>query len=170
MRLLDRYLLRELMVTLGSCLGGFLIFWVAFDLLGELEGFQRRQLGAADVLLYYWYGMPELLATVLPVGLLLALLYALTHHARHNELTAIRSAGVGFARLCLPYFVVGLTFTGALFAVNEYWAGPARDRQELLLNRRLDPSAAENQLWVRNVNFLNLTDRHAWSLGAFHLP
>ena len=35
---------------------------------------------------------PELLLTVLPVGLLLALLYALTNHARHHELTAMRAA------------------------------------------------------------------------------
>ena len=32
MRLLDRYLLRELLVPLGYCLGGFLIFWISFDL------------------------------------------------------------------------------------------------------------------------------------------
>jgi lipopolysaccharide export LptBFGC system permease protein LptF len=32
MRLLDRYLLRELLIPLGYCFGGFLVFWLAFDL------------------------------------------------------------------------------------------------------------------------------------------
>ena len=36
MRLLDRYLLRELLVPLGYCLGGFLVFWITFDVFSEL--------------------------------------------------------------------------------------------------------------------------------------
>ena len=31
MRLLDRYLLRELLVPFGYCLSGFIIFWISFD-------------------------------------------------------------------------------------------------------------------------------------------
>ena len=45
---------------------------------------------------------------MLPIALLLALLYALTNHARHNEITAMRAAGVSLWRLCVPYFVIGL--------------------------------------------------------------
>ena len=93
MRLLDRYLLRELLVPLGFCLGGFFVFRLSFDLLGQLSGFQARGLGVGAIASYYWYGLPELLATVLPVGLLLAMLYALTNHTRNNEITAIRAAG-----------------------------------------------------------------------------
>jgi lipopolysaccharide export LptBFGC system permease protein LptF len=37
MRLLDRYLFRELLVPLAYCLGGFLIFWNAYDLFTELQ-------------------------------------------------------------------------------------------------------------------------------------
>jgi len=36
MRLLDRYLLRELLLPLTYCLSGFLIFWLAFELVREL--------------------------------------------------------------------------------------------------------------------------------------
>ena len=44
MRLLDRYLLRELLVPFGYCLGGFLIFWTAFDIRQlELEPLERAQ-------------------------------------------------------------------------------------------------------------------------------
>jgi len=56
---------------------------------------------------------------VLPVALLLALLYALTQHARHHEITAMRAAGISLWRLCLPYFGIGLMATGAQFALNE---------------------------------------------------
>ena len=44
MRLLDRYLLRELLVPLLYCLAGFQIFWTAFDLFGNLKDYQAREL------------------------------------------------------------------------------------------------------------------------------
>src|SRR6267143_1076420 len=49
MRLLDRYLLRELLVPLGYCLSGFVIFWVFADLFTELNSFQSRKLRAGDI-------------------------------------------------------------------------------------------------------------------------
>src|SRR5580692_4845434 len=104
MRLLDRYLLRELLVPLAYCLGGFLIFYVAFDLIVHIRSFQEKHLGFNDVASYYVVTLPELLvAQVIPVSLLLALLYVLTNHGRHNELTAMRAAGVSLWRLSIPY-------------------------------------------------------------------
>ena len=46
MRLIDRYLLRELLIPLGYCLGGFLVFWIAFDLFKSLNDFQRSNMRA----------------------------------------------------------------------------------------------------------------------------
>ena len=93
-RLLDRYLLRELLVPLGYCLGGFLIFYVSFDLIFQINRFLDAHLLFWDIVEYYVVTLPELLVEeVLPVSLLLALLYATTNHSRYNELTAMRAAG-----------------------------------------------------------------------------
>src|ERR1700722_10488206 len=96
MRLIDRYLLRELLVPLAYCLSGFIIFYAAFDLIFHIAQFQEAHLGFLDVVNYYIVTLPGVLAEyVIPVSLLLALLYALTNHSRHNELIAVRAAGVG---------------------------------------------------------------------------
>ena len=58
MRLLDRYLLREFLVPLGYCLGGFLIFWIAFDLFSELHGMQEKKLHGLDIAQYYVFKSP----------------------------------------------------------------------------------------------------------------
>ena len=65
MRLHDRYLFRELLVPLGFCLGGFLIFWIAFDLFGRLDDFQELRFGLREILLYYLFDLPKLLNTAL---------------------------------------------------------------------------------------------------------
>src|SRR5688500_3659335 len=118
MRLLDRYLLRELCVPLIYCLVGFLIFWVSFDLFDELEDFQKAQLGIDDIARYYLVKTPELLVTVLALALLLALLDALTTHARHNEMVAMRAAGLSLARISMPYLAVGVLLSLVLFYLN----------------------------------------------------
>ena len=66
-RLLDRYLLRELLVPLLYCLGGFFIFFVSADLMNELPEFQRLKLTGWDIAEYYICKTPELLANVLPM-------------------------------------------------------------------------------------------------------
>lgn len=169
MRLLDRYLLRELLLPLAICLGGFLVFWVAFDLFYELRNLQDEHATLVGVARLYTIRLPELLVTILPVGELLALLYALTHLARHNELTAIRAAGVSLWRICVPYFAVGALLSGGLYWLNEVYAPDAREREERLRASWIDPHALDaSRLWRTNVNFQNLTDGRSWSIGAFN--
>src|ERR1035438_2805583 len=132
MRLLDRYLLRELLVPLGFCLCGFLVFWITADLFVKLGDFQRQGLGARDIAAYYFLTFPEFLTLVLPIALLLALLYALTNHARHQEITAIRAAGVSLWRMSRPDLGVGLRASLGLFAANEFWAPATADRAEAI--------------------------------------
>ena len=168
MRLLDRYLLRELLVPLSYCLGGFLIFWVSFDLLSELSGFQEENLGVGDIATYYVLKTPELLVVVMPIALLLALLYALTNHARHNELTAMRAAGLSWGRLSLPYLGVGLAFSLLLFGLNEFCVPRGDEAAREIVARRASGSGAQEKHWCHNLHFRNARDGRIWNIGAFN--
>jgi len=170
MRLLDRYLLRELLLPLGYCLGGFLVFWISFDLLGQLDDFQSSRLKPLEIAEYYLVKTPDILSVVLPVALLLALLYALTNHARHHELIAIRGAGVSLWRLCTPYFGVGFGLSLGLFVLNEVIMPDSNDRAEAILNRhkpsRSNPAASQS---VQNVHVRNARDNRTWSIADLNL-
>lgn len=168
MRLLDRYLLRELVIPFGYCLGGFLIFWISFDLFQELAELQKAQLHLLDYVEYYLWKLPELLNTVLPVALLLACLYALTHHARHHELTAIRSAGVSLWRLSLPYLLVGLVCSLWLFAVNEVWGPRSADAAERIRRRNLSSSTTAAARTLKNFGFPSKLGR-VWQMDSYDL-
>lgn len=167
MRLLDRYLLRELLIPLGYCLGGFLIFYVAFDLIFEINRFQDAHLRFADVVQYYIVTLPETLADqVIPVSLLLACLYALTNHSRYNELTAMRAAGLSLWRLSVPYLAVGVFFGIVIFALNELWVPKAADAAKNILERRKNPGADRN--WVGRLNFHNESERRHWNMARYN--
>lgn len=168
MRLLDRYLFRELIVPLGFCLAAFLLFWITFDVFGQLDAFQERMWTLGDIAEYYTLKLPELLNIVLPVSLLLALLYALTQHSRHNELVAMRAAGISLWRICAPYFTIGFLFTVLLAMVNERLLTDGPARMERLERRRRQPDTSGRERWRERVNFLNQATRRQWSLGAFN--
>jgi lipopolysaccharide export system permease protein len=166
-RLLDRYLLRELLVPLGYCLCGFLVFYIAFDLIFQISRFQDNHMLFMDIVEYYVVTLPELLVEqVLPVSLLLALLYTLTNHSRHNELTAMRAAGVGLWRLALPYLGVGAVFGVLVFVISEFWLPTAAERARVILERRqIQPGRRD--LTPRLV--LNNQPAHRkWIIGHFN--
>lgn len=169
MRLLDRYLLRELWIPLAYCLCGFTIFWVSFDAFSDLGEFEERQMTMLEIGRYYVVKMPELLVVVMPIALLLALLYALTNHARHNELVAIRAAGISLWRLSAPYLVTGLGFTIGLFALNELWVPKSGEAAKATLERRTASGpTGERERW-HPINFRNARDGRIWSIGSFNL-
>jgi lipopolysaccharide export system permease protein len=167
-RLLDRYLLRELLVPLAYCLCGFLIFYVAFDLIFQIHQYLDKQMLFLDIVEYYVLTLPELLVEqVMPVSLLLALLYALTNHSRHNELTAMRAAGVSLWRLSLPYFGVGVLFGLAVFVISEYWLPATADRAKYVLERRQNTRLDRD--WYPGLDFYNGAGRRHWMSGPFNL-
>jgi lipopolysaccharide export system permease protein len=168
MRLLDRYLLRELLIPLSYCLGGFLVFWMSYDIFMNLGEFQRGKLKLPDVLEYYLVKTPEMLSVVLPVALLLASLYALSNHARFHELTAIRAAGVSLWRLSFPYIAVGVLFSIGLFLVNEFWVPETQERTAEIMYRNVE-GKREKKEWKKNLFFRNATANRSWNIEAYNI-
>ena len=149
-------------MPLVYCLGGFVVFWISFNLFSRLDDLQEARLHLWDVMELCAAWTPECLVTVLPIALLLALLYTLTHHARHNEITAMRAAGMSLWRLCVPYFVVGFGASLVLFALNEMGVPRSTAWAERIFNRYDHKSddapnqfhgfinARANRIWIFN--------------------
>jgi lipopolysaccharide export system permease protein len=167
MRLFDRYLLRELLTPLAYCLGGFVVFWISFSLFARLDDLQEAKLHLLDVIELCVAWTPECLVTVLPIALLLALLYSLTHHSRYNEITALRAAGLSLWRLCLPYLLVGFAASVALFALNEIVVPRSTNRANHILTRYVSKrSDAPNQFH----GFTNVRANRIWIFSAYRPP
>lgn len=169
MRLLDRYLLRELFVPLSYCLGAFLVFWIFFDLYSQLPDYRNAGFGLSDYLLIYVYKLPDILLIVMPVGLLLGLLYTLTNLTRYNELVAMRAAGVSLWRLSIPYFVVGFMFSVFLTLLNDVWLASSSEKAQEMLERNDTKKKDPKDKWVNNLPFRNERDARTWNFNAYNL-
>lgn len=164
MRLLDRYQLRELTVVFCYCLAGILVFWLSFELLGEVDELRRRNLAFAGMLLYLWHRLPLYLLLQIPVSLLLSMLYVLTQHVRHNELVAMRAAGIGIWRMSMPYLGVGVVLSLGMLGLNEYAVPDAAARAEAVL----DGGPASGAGWKGRLNFRDAETGRTWTLDGFH--
>jgi LPS export ABC transporter permease LptG len=170
MRLLDRYLLRELLLPLGYCLSGFFIFWASADLITNLDSYQEDKLSLFDLIQFYFFRAPEFMVVVIPMALLLALLYALTNHARHQELTAMRSAGWSLWRICLPYLAVGCFLSLCVYLISEHWLEESALHAERIRARSTgDVDAAAARAWELNLVFRNDRDSRVWRIRAFNI-
>jgi len=168
MRLLDRYLLRELLLPFGYCLSGFLIFWVSSELFKDMGELQEKQMRLGDIAEYYLALSPGFLAIVLPVAFLLAILYALTQHARNNEITAMRAAGLSLWRVAAPYFMVGCLASVGLLAINELWAPDSEARAEFIKNRRAGRATKFDTHLVRGMGLFNAGENRHWVNGYYN--
>ncbi|HXS69718.1 MAG TPA: LptF/LptG family permease [Candidatus Polarisedimenticolia bacterium] len=157
MRLLDRYTLREFLFWLAVFFGAFLFIWIAFDLSFELHRYQQYHLRAKDIVEYYVFEIPEFFPMALPISLLLALLYSVTNHARYNEITAMRAAGISLARICLPYVCVGILLSIGSLLFNEYCAPGAADKADQVLRRRVEKITATDRYKVQPFTFINFS-------------
>jgi lipopolysaccharide export system permease protein len=170
MRLHDRYLLRELLTPLAFCLGGFLVFWISLFFFTNADEIREDKLHLGDSLELCAASLPEFLVLLLPMLLLLALLYALTQHAKFNELTALRAAGISLWRLCAPYFAVGLAAAGFFFTLNELvvprcavWADNIKHRY--VANSRSSLGKAPTH-FINN-GFVNVPAHRKWKFSEF---
>jgi lipopolysaccharide export system permease protein len=169
MRLLDRYLLRELLVPFSYCLFGFLILYTSFDLLEQLSDFQKLKMTPGDILAFYAIKTPEVLVVILPIVFLLALLFALTNHARHHEITAIRAAGVSLFRLSIPYLSVGLILSGIVLFVNEVWVPRSLEAAEEIMARHKQERVPNQPKSEDKLGFYNFLEHRWWFIESYDL-
>ena len=119
MKLIDKYLLRNLMVPLTYCLVAFAMIYVIFDLFDNMSEFIDAKTPIGSVVKFYLLLMPSVLIYIVPVSLFLAVLYSLSHMTKNNELTAMRSCGISLLRLMAPLIGVGLAASVIVSAINE---------------------------------------------------
>jgi lipopolysaccharide export system permease protein len=71
------------------------------------------------VIKYYLFYTPYIVVLALPVAMLLSCLFSLGQMAKHNELTAMKSAGISLYRILFPLFVLSFMISVFTLIVGE---------------------------------------------------
>ena len=104
-RILSRYILRQHIPPLGYALAALTFALLINQLAKQFGNFVGKGLPWHVVFEVFALSIPFIVAMTLPMAVLVAVLYAFSHLAADNEITAMKATGVSVGRLLAP--VVG---------------------------------------------------------------
>lgn len=126
MKLIDKYLSKSFFVPLLYCLMAFIIMFIAYRLMNELESFVERGIPTGKIVLYYLYSVPVIFSLCAPFATLLALLYCLGLLSHSNEIIAMRASGIALFRIVRPYIIIGFFLAILTFVLSEAFVPSAK--------------------------------------------
>lgn len=154
MTIISRYIVSTNLRLFGLCAGSFMAIYLVVDLLEKVGKFARAGGDPYHILLFFLWKLPEIATQVIPLAVLMATLLTLGSLSRTSELIAMRSAGVGLARVAAPLLGIGLAASLINLALSE-WVVPKsfekmRYIQEVQISHK-SPSAffRQGEIWYR---------------------
>jgi len=128
--LLTRYLTREFLRLLLLCMAGGTVLYLVIDLFDRITVFIRSGATAGWVALFLLNKMPLIVYQITPAAMLLAVILTLGIMSRHNEIIALRTAGIRVTRIAAPLVFVSLLAGLGSFFFNEHLVAPTHARHE----------------------------------------
>ncbi len=159
---LDRYVLRSFFEPFFLCFFGFLAIWLIFDLSDNLSDFIDGKAPFSVVAGFYLTQLPQFVLISLPVGLLLALLFALSKMSRSNEIISMQTAGRSVFRIISPLVAIGLILSGILLALNYELAPHAEGTRKIALEQISEGSKKPGKQNINAHLFRDRLTRRTW--------
>lgn len=161
MRLLTRYLAREIYASIALVFAAFLMLFAFLDLIHELSVMGHGNYHLGYVLLFVLLTVPSHTYELFPVAVLIGTIFALVQMASHSELTVYRSSGTSLGQMVGALFKIGLPLVLLSYMCGELLA-PHSER--LAQSLRLKAQNAEVTLkefrsgvWVKDErSFVNV--------------
>jgi lipopolysaccharide export system permease protein len=153
MKLLDRYIARQFLVTFIFSAISFVALFVLINLVENLDEFIDKKLAIKEIGLYYLTVLPETMLITTPISILLAALFVTGKLSMRSELPAIKSAGLSMNQLLKPFLVVSIFIT-AFNIINSCWIVPLtytkkNDFESMYLNRTFSSDNSRSNIHIR---------------------
>ena len=112
-RILSRYILRQHLQPLGFALAALTCAMLVNQVAKQFGNLVGKGLPWGVILEVFVLTIPFIVAMTLPMAVLVAVLYAFSHLAADNEVTAMKASGVSIGRLLAPV-LGGATLVGVI--------------------------------------------------------
>ena len=154
MRILTRYVAKAYLRMLALCMGAFIAIYLVVDFMEKIARFTRSGAQWYHIALFFVAKTPEIVSQAAPLAVLMATLLTLGTLSMNSELTAMRSCGIGLARITAPILAIALLvsvlslFIGELVLPRSY--AERTYIQEVLIEKK-SPSMyfRQHNIWHR---------------------
>jgi len=160
MPLLDRYLLRAILASVGLVMSVLLILGAMFLFIDQQDDIGVGHYTVFSALQFAALNLPQTAWELLPVGALIGALLGLGSLARGSELIVFRASGVSVARIAGSALIAGMALVLLEVALGEFLASPLQQAAKRMkaFDKFTDVNFGGNGgAWVRDGNlFLNV--------------
>jgi len=160
-KLLTRYLSREIYASILLVFAALIMLFALLDLINELNSMGRGDYRLGYVLLFVTLTIPGHVYELFPVAVLIGTIFALVQMAANSELTVYRSSGVSLKQMVKALARIGMPLVILCFLCGEFVAPPSeRLAQQLRLkaqNAKVSVKEFRSGVWVKDENnFVNV--------------
>ena len=163
MKLLSRYLAREIYSSIALVFSALVMLFAFLDLIHELNMMGQASYSLGYVLLFVLLSVPGHIYELFPVAVLIGTIFALVQMAASSELTVYRCSGTSLRQMVTALIKIGLPLVVLCFMCGEFLAPPCeRLAQELRLKaQHAEVSVKEfrSGVWAKDGrSFINVKD------------
>ncbi len=138
LRILDRYVLKELLYPFLFGIAAFSSIFIASTMLFKITQYMTRYGASLEtVARLFMYNMPEIINYTFPMSMLLAALMAFGKLSGGSEIIAMKAGGVSYYRIVAPVLVVGFMVSMFSMVWAEKVVPPAKVEAARILNEEI---------------------------------
>jgi LPS export ABC transporter permease LptG/LPS export ABC transporter permease LptF len=131
-RILDEYVIREFINVFVLVLTGFVFLMLVFTFFELVGDILRNHISLAIVGEYLVNLTPNMLYSIAPLAVLIAVLVTFGVLNRNSEIIAMKATGISLYRLVIPIVSISAILATSLFLFDEFYLPQANRRQEAL--------------------------------------
>lgn len=132
MKLLDRYVLRQFLVTFFMLVLGLPLLFIIADITDNVDRYLDRGVSLGRLALSYVFQFPQFMVYAFPIAALVATVFTIGGLTRHQEITAAKAGGVSFWRMFVPLGLLSVALAAGAFGLSELLPASLARRAELI--------------------------------------
>ncbi len=124
MRIISKYILKEIMAPFGVTVLVFTLIFLIGNLMQLIEMIVQKGVSLWDIVRLLGYTLPFLFVYIIPMAFFISILLGFLRLSSDNEVTALKASGVGFFQLLPPVFTLSLAaylLTSFMAMVAQPW-------------------------------------------------
>jgi lipopolysaccharide export system permease protein len=154
MKIITRYLVREFSTLFFVSLLAFLIIYLVIDFFGKIDKFLAAGASLGVAALYFMYQTPFILQQMIPIAVLISVMLMLGIMNKHNEILALKNAGLSLFNLAYPLIVVSLFIGIGSFVLAESFVPITSAKANYIWNMRVEKGSHQgaytlSHLWYK---------------------
>lgn len=131
MTLINRYVLKQLLISFSFIAVISVLILLVFDFMDNNDVFIRKQIPLNTIVCgYYLYLIPYVFNMLMPLCIFITTLYVTVRMSAYSEITAVFAAGYSVIKLFIPYFIFSSIFAAVAFLLSG-WIIPEANKKRI---------------------------------------